>query len=214
MVTLADLGFCQNIICEAIICTFNLDGRPNAAPMGATIKNSQEIILTIYNSAETLKNLQITKSATLNLTGNIDFYYKSTLKDDGLPADWFKKSDTVNAPKLKAADATVSLSIKDFEPVDEIRTRVTCYVKHVEALKVYPQTYCRAMPAVLEAIIHATRIKALISVEAEQEHVAKLYSLIQNCIDVVNRSAPNSHYTELMTDLQKKIDLLRGGLKT
>ncbi|MDR2700788.1 MAG: DUF447 family protein [Nitrososphaerota archaeon] len=209
MATLTDLGFCQNTIYETIICTFNFDGQLNAAPMGVTINGRQQVILTVYNSAETLKNLQIIKAATLNLTGNIDFYYKSALKNGDLPVNWFEKSVFVNAPKLKAADAIIAVLVEGFEPVDAMRTKVTCNVEHVEALKMYPQAYCRAMSAVLEAIIHATRIKALVNVEAEQVHVAKLYSLIQNCIDVVNRSAPNSHYAELMVDLQEKVDSWR-----
>jgi hypothetical protein len=209
MVTLADLGFCQGIICETIICTFNRDGRPNAAPMGVMVKGGQKVSLIVYNSAETLKNLQNIKAATLNLTGDIDFYYKSALKDDELPIDWFEKSKVINAPKLKAASATVSVSIEDFEPINAIRTKVIGNVEHVEALKMYPLVYCRAMPAVLEAIIHATRVKALVNIEAEQAHVVALCSLIQNCNDIVNRSSHNSHYIELMSDLQKKIDSWR-----
>ncbi len=209
MVTLADLGFCENTICETILCTFNPDGSPNAAPMGAAIQNSQQVTLTIFNSAETLKNLQTTKAATLNLTGNIDFYYKSALKEESLPREWFKKSDIVNAPKLTNADAVISVTLEGLTPVDAQRTKVTCAVKQIDAPKVYPQSYCRAAPAVLEAIIHATRIKVLVGVKEEQAHVAKLLNLIQNCNDVVNRSAPNSHYAELMTDLQRKVDTWR-----
>jgi hypothetical protein len=209
MATLADLGFCQNTICETIFCTFNADGSPNAAPMGATIKDSQQVTLILYNSATTLQNIKTTKAATLNLTSNIDVYYKSALKDEPLPADWFENSSTVNAPKLKQADATVVLEIEGFEIIDGLRTRVNCRVKQVDAVKVYPQSYCRAMPAVVEAVIHATRIKVLVGIKKEEQHVAKLLNLIQNCNDVVNRSAPNSHYAELMADLQRKLDLWR-----
>jgi hypothetical protein len=67
------------------------------------------------------------------------------------------------------------------------------------------------MSTVLEAIIHATRIKALVNVEAEQVRVVKLYGLIQNCVEVVNSSAPNSRYAELMVDLQEKVDVWRRG---
>jgi hypothetical protein len=209
MVTLADLGFCQGIICETILCTFNFDGRPNAAPMGILVRGRQKVSLIVCNSAVTLKNLQSTKAATLNLTDDVDFYYKSALKDGALPTGLFEKSSVVNAPKLKAAIATVFVSIEGFEPIDAIRTKVIGNVEQVEALKGYPQVYCRAMPAVLEAIIHATRVKALVNVETEQAHVVALCSLIQNCADIVNRVAPNSHYTELMLDLQKKIDSWR-----
>lgn len=209
MVTLADLGFCQNIICETILCTFNADGSPNAAPMGATLKNNRQVSLTLYNSSKTLQNLQTTRSATLNLTSNIEVYYKSALKEDGLPADWFESFGSFNAPKLKDAAATAILAIEGFEHADDLRTRVTGTVQQIEASKTYPQAYCRAMPAVLEAVIHATRIKALCGVKEEQAYVAKLAGLIQNCGDVVNRSAPDSHYAELMADLQQKIEKWR-----
>jgi hypothetical protein len=209
MVTLADLGFCQNTICETILCTFNPDATPNAAPMGTSMQNSQQVTLNIFNSSDTLQNLKKTGSATLNLTGNIDVYYKSAFKDEPLPVDWFEKSEAVNAPKLKMADATVALEIKGFVTVDAKRTKVIGEVKQVEAAMAYPQAYCRAMPAVLEAIIHATRVRALSGIKQEEQHIVKLINLIQNCNDVVNRSAPDSHYAELMADLQKKIDLWR-----
>jgi len=209
MATLADLGFCQNTICETILCTYNADGSPNAAPMGATMKDSQQVTLTIFNSATTLQNLKTTKAGTLNLTRNIDVYYKSALKDETLPTEWFEKSNAVNAPKLKQADATLDVEIEGFEALDELRTRANCMVKQADAVKVYPQSYCRAMPAVIEAVIHATRIKVLSGDKKEQAHVAKLLNLIQNCNDVVNRSAPNSHYAELMANLQTKIDSWR-----
>jgi hypothetical protein len=209
MVTLAELGFSQNTICETILCTYNLDGTPNAAAMGVTMQNSQQVILKIYNSAHSLKNLQARRSATLNLTGNIDVFYISALKDASLPTDWFEKSVSVDAPKLKLADATIAVAIDDFAPVDALRTKVTATVKQINASPVLPTVYCRAMPAVLEAVIHATRIKTLTGTKQEEPYVAKLLNLIQNCNDVVNRSAPNSHYAELMTDLQRKIESWR-----
>ncbi|MCL1970837.1 MAG: DUF447 family protein [Candidatus Bathyarchaeota archaeon] len=209
MATLTDLGFCQGVIFENIICTFNSSGCPNVAPMGVTIVGEHKVSLTIYNSARTLKNLQNTRAATLNLTDDIDVYYRSALKSDEVSADLFERSSVVNAPKLKSCDAAIALSVESFTSVDMLRTKVVCNVEHVDALKKYPQAYCRAMSAVLEAIIHATRVKVLGNVEAEQGYVANLYGLIQNCVEVVNRSAPNSHYAELMSDLQEKVDLWR-----
>jgi hypothetical protein len=209
MATLTDLGFCQDVVFESIICTFNPNGHPNVAPMGVNVDGEQKVVLTIYNSAKTLGNLQHTRAATLNLTDNIDVYYMSALKNGELLADLFEKSSLVNAPKLKTCDATIALSVESFNSIDMLKTKVTCNVEHIEALKKYPQIYCRAKAAVLEAIIHTTRVKALVNVETEQGYVAKLYSLIQNCNDIVNRSAPNSHYAKLMIDLQEKLELWR-----
>ncbi len=70
---------------------------------------------------------------------------------------------------------------------------------------------CTAAPwhATLEAIIHATRVKAFLNDEGEQKQVSKLLKLIDNCNDVVNRVAPNSSYSIVMADLMKRIDSWR-----
>lgn len=207
MVKLADLGFCSDVIFETIVSTFNQDRSPNAAPMGIIMLNEQQVALNIFNSSITLKNLKATKSAVINLTSDMDVFYKTALKEANveLPKEWFDKAQTVNAPQLSSADATIEITLDNTTPVDSQKTRANCSVKQINASKTYPQTYCRAMPAVMEAIIHATRVKALINNQQEQEYTAKLLGLIENCNDVVNRSAPNSHYSEIMTDLQKRI---------
>jgi hypothetical protein len=213
MVKLADLGFCKGVIYETILSTYNQNGSPNAAPMGVTMQSEQQVALNIFNSSSTLKNLQANKSAVINLTSNIDAIYKSAFKEANinaeLPQEWFESAETVNAPKLKFADATIEIAIDRLTPIDSQKTKATCSVKQIKAAKTYPQTYCRAMPAVVEAIIHATRVKALINDDQEQEHVAKLLELIQNCNDVINRAAPNSRYSEIMTDLMLRIDSWR-----
>jgi len=209
MVKLADLGFCKGEIYETIITTFNQDQTPNAAPMGITIQNQQQINLKIFNTSQTLKNLTNTKAATINLTSNIDIFYKTAIKEANpngkLPQEWFTKAKTINAPKLANADATIETTLANTTPLDTQKTQATCNIKQINTQKTYPQTYCRAKPAVIEAIIHATRIKALNSNPQEQQHITKLLQLIENCQDTVNRSAPNTHYAEIMTDLQKRI---------
>jgi hypothetical protein len=208
MVKLADLGFCEGEIYETIMTTFKPNGTPNAAPMGVTLQN-QQIALNIFNTSQTLKNLKATKSAVINITSNIDLFYKSAIKEANpngkLPQDWFTQAETVNAPKLASADATIEISLANTTPIDTQKTKATCNIKQINASKNYPQTFCRAKPAVIEAVIHATRVKALINNPQQQEYVKKLLQLIENCQDTVNRSAPNTHYTEIMADLQKRI---------
>ena len=116
--------------------------------MGATLQNTEQVTLKVYNSASTLKNLKITKSATLNLTSNIEIYlHKTALKDEALPADLFEKSSCCYGAEAKMADASIALEIPDFTAVDSLRTKVVCDVKEIDALRVYPQlmsgTGCR-----------------------------------------------------------------------
>jgi uncharacterized protein len=213
MQKITDLGFQVGVISEAIVSTCNKDGTSNAAPMGITIQNDQQFSLNVFNSSSTNRNLQTNKCGVINLTSNIEVFYKTAFKEanpDGkLPQDWFIKSEAVNAPKLRFADATVNFSVSKMEPISPDKTQFLCSVELVTAQKKPPQVYCRGMSATLEAIIHATRVKAFIGDAAETERVSKLLEMIQNCNDVVERVAPNSQYSTVMADLMKRIDSWR-----
>ena len=128
---------------------------------------------------------------------------------DEFPKEWFEKAKAVNAPRLRFADASIDVSVNDMVPIGTEKTKAVCNVKLVQATQNYPQVYCRAMSATVEAIIHATRVKALINDKKEQKHVSKLLELIENCNSVVNRVAPNSSYSMVMADLMKRIDSWR-----
>jgi hypothetical protein len=61
----------------------------------------------------------------------------------------------------------------------------------------------------LEAITHATRVKAFINLPDKQKEASKLIDTIQNLAYVVERVAPNSDYTRVFEDLQCRIDSWR-----
>ena len=210
---LTDLGFLKGMIAECIVSTYNIDGKPSAAPMGVIMEDEQHLIIHLFNSSTTCSNIKANRCAIINLTSNIEVFYKITFKEaniDGqLPQGWFEKAKTVNAPKLRLADATIDVLVSDLAPIGTLKTRATCDVELVQAILKFPQVHCRAMDATLEAIIHATRVKAFLNGEGEQKKVSKLLKLIDNCNDVVNRVAPNSSYSIVMADLIERIDSWR-----
>ncbi len=212
MAKLTDLGFKKGVICECIVSSYNPDDSADAAPMGVTMQDPQHIVLEIFTASQTLRNLQANKCGVVNVTSDIEVFYKTTFKeanpDGALPQDWFERAQMVKAPELCFADATVAFSVLQMEPDGE-KTRVICLVEQICARENYPQVYCRAMSLTLEAIIHATRVKAYINNEKEQKRVGALLGLIQNCSEVVNRVAPNSAYSAVMDDLNKRIDSWR-----
>jgi hypothetical protein len=213
MVDLAELGFQRGIIAETIITTYNEDGIPNAAPMGAIMQDPSQIVVNFFNSSLTFKNIKVNRCAVVNLTSNIDLFYKTSFKEANpnsqLPKEWFEKSKSINAPKLHVADAVVEMSSDSLAPFDKEKTKVVFNVKLIEATQKYPQVYSRAMSATLEAIIHATRIQALTKDERHRLQVQKLLELIGQCSDVVSRVAPDSSYSRVMADLLKRIDSWR-----
>jgi hypothetical protein len=181
--------------------------------MGVIMEDEQHLIVNLFNSSTTCSNIKANRCAIVNLISNIEVFYKTAFKEaniDGkVPQEWFEQAKAVNAPKLRFSDATIDVSVTDMTPIDTEKTRVVCNVELVQATRKFPQVHCRAMDATLEAIIHATRVKAFLNGEGEQKKVSKLLELIGNCNDVVNRVAPNSAYSIVMADLMKRIDSWR-----
>ena len=216
MTKLTDLGFLKETIAETIVSTYDCDGKPNAAPMGVTMQDEQHLIVDLFNSSQTYRNIKANRCAVVNLTGDIEFFYRSAFKEANpngkLPVEWFKRSQLVNAPKLSLAEASIEVSVERLELTDEkgiMKTRAILKVESILAAFKYPQAFSRAKSLTLESIIHATRVKVLINDKKQKTRVAKLLEVISDCHQVVNRVAPNSSYSLVMDDLTKRIESWR-----
>jgi hypothetical protein len=215
MTELADLGFSKGIIVETVVSTYDVDGQPNAAPMGAIMTGLQLLVLKIYTSSLTYKNLQSKRCAVVNVTSDAEVFYRTAFKEGKLngrqPLEWFEKAETVDAPRFRAAEAYVEVAVGDIAPFDAERAEVFCDVKRIEASATLPKAYCRALFATVEAVIHATRVRTFIANADRQkrEQALKLIETIRQCNDVVNRVAPHSCYSEIMKDLNKRVESWR-----
>jgi hypothetical protein len=215
MTDIADLGFSEGVIVETIVTTYNAGGQANAAPMGATMASPERLAFRIYTSSVTYKNLQSKKCGVVNVTSDPAVFYRTAFKEANpggvVPREWFEKAESVDAPRLRAADAHVEVAVADTAVLDAERVEVLCDVKLVQAASVLPRVYCRALFATVEAIVHATRVEAFIAHEDKQkrEQALRLLETIKGCRDVVNRVAPNSRYSEIMSDLNRRIDSWR-----
>lgn len=209
---LADFGFRKGVFSETIVSTYNPDGSPNAAPMGLKLIDPQHLEMKIFNTSQTCQNLKTKKAAVVNLTGDIEVFYKSTFKDANpqgkVPSSWFTRAQLVDAPKLHSSDASIELSVDSFSE-DSERTKFVCKVKCLAFAKQFPQVYCRAMALTVEAITHATRVQAFINQPEKQKEATKLTELIKSYADTVERVAPNSEYSMVMDDLLNRINSWR-----
>lgn len=206
---LADLGFSKGVIAETIVTTYDKAGNPNAAPIGVIMKDQQHILINLFNSTLTHNNIQANSCAVINLTNDIEIFYKTAFKEMNpggkLPLEWFEKAKVVNAPRLLLADATIEVSTNNLISISENKTQAEFNLELVLAKLNYPQVHSRAMSQTLEAILHATRVKALLSNKKEKNRVSKLLEIIANCNETVNRVAPNSKYSLIMSDLMNRI---------
>jgi len=180
--------------------------------MGVVMENAQRLAIRVYISSLTYKNLKLKRSAVLNVTSDPELYYRTAFKEADpkgkMPQEWFEKAETVDAPRLRMADAFIEVSVADTSFFDGERAEVLCDVKLVKASRVMPKAYCRALFATIEAIIHATRVKTFL-LSNKREQALKLIETIRDCHDVVNRVAPNSRYSEIMADLTQMVDSWR-----
>ncbi len=212
MVNLTDLGFTRGVCSETIVSTYNDDGSANAAPMGIRMQDEGHLTLDIFNTSTTCHNIKNKKAAVINLTRDVDIFYKSACKEanpDGkVPAEWFLVAEAVSAPKLRIADAAIQVSVTNASEGTE-RTSFLCAVARVDSAIMYPQVYCRTLPLTLEAITHATRVKVFLNQPKKQTEAAQLIETIQRYATVVGRIAPNSPYTKVFDDLLARIDSWR-----
>lgn len=208
MVKLTDLGFTEGVIAETVVSTCNEDGKPNAAPMGTFIEGKQ-LAINIFNSTLTFSNIKTSMCAVINLTNDIEIFYKTAIKEINkngkLPRKWFRPAKTVKAPKLTLAEATIEVEVAEICPITTEKTKVIFKVKLVDAPKKYPQAQPRAMAATVEAIIYATRIKLFINEKTQQSKINDLSKMVDNCEEIIKHTAPDSNYSLILTDLKKRI---------
>lgn len=215
MTKMFDLGFSKGVIVETLVSSYGLDGQPNVAPMGAIIEQSRFMALRIYTLSLTYKNLQAKKCAVVNVTSDPELFYRTAFKEVNpggrIPQELFEKAETVEAPRLRTADAHIEVTVVEITHCDSEKAKVTCEAKLVRASTVLPKAYCRASFAAIEAVIYATRIKYFLFHGGREKHEQALQLLekISNCQDITNRVAPSSRYSEIMKDLTQRIEVWR-----
>jgi len=211
MHSLASLGFLKDAIVETIVSTYNASGQPNAAPMGVKTMDVNHVVIRPYTATLTYRNLQSKRCAVINVTSNPELYYRTAFKEANFEAEitheWFENAETVDAPRLRLADAFVEVSVVHVKSLTADRAEVLCDVQFVKASNLLPKAYCRATFATIEAIIHATRVKLFLAGDkSQQEQAHKLMELIEHYNAIVNRVAPESRYSRIMADLVQKIN--------
>jgi hypothetical protein len=215
MINMSDLGFSMGVIVETLVSTYGLGGQPNVAPMGTIMEQTRFMVLRIYTSSLTYKNLQTKKCAVVNITSDPEMFYRTAFKEANpggrIPQELFENAETVEAPRLRTADAHIEVTVVEIAHRDSEKAEVTCEVKFVRASTVLPKAYCRASFATIEAIIYATRVKHFLMYggKEKQEQAIQLLEKIRDCQEVANRVAPSSRYSEIMADLTKRIEAWR-----
>ncbi|MFH1327597.1 MAG: DUF447 domain-containing protein [Candidatus Bathyarchaeota archaeon] len=203
---LQKLGFPSKQIIEVIVSTYGDGDFPTAAPMGVMSENDK-LVLRPYTATQTYRNLREHKCCVVNLTTDPDLFYRTALKEvnkDGkVPLEWFGKASTVEAPMLKKADVSIEASVVSQMNESIGRAKFICEVLKIEVANHMPQPYCRATFALLESIIHATRVKEFLPREIKESD--SLIASISNYKQLIEKVAPNSNYARIIDDLYSRV---------
>ncbi|MEM4311920.1 MAG: DUF447 family protein [Nitrososphaerales archaeon] len=202
MVNLRSLGFFRGIA-ECIVSTYNLDGSFNAAPMGVSLSNDN-LIVRPFKATRTYRNLKHYGCCVINVSDRAELFYLTVFKDS-LPKEWFDKGKKVNAPRLVLADLWIEAEVKSLDSISQDRAQFALEAKEIYFKLKKPKVYKRSNHALMESVIHATRIKLYLK-KKEYNKANGLINLVNHYYSLVKRVAPDSKHERLMKELIKSID--------
>jgi len=195
------LGFKPNLIIECIVTTTDRTGEINVAPMGVKRVSSRVLQLDIFQGSKTLSNIRSTKEAVINVVNDVTVFYRALFEND-FSQNEFSKPNKINTPYLKQAEAYIEVIAEDFLTRDLVTT-VKLRPVAIAILKQYPRGFSRCDFAVLESLIHATRIKAFMKTDRSKTH--ELLELVKHYYEYVTRRCSEKPYREVMSRLLELI---------
>jgi hypothetical protein len=208
-IALSALGMKKRQIYETIVSTYDSSQKPTAAPMGMTLLDSESFLIRPFKATATYRNLRATKCGVVNITSSPAIFYRTTFKHEErrlkMPSRWFESGKVVQAPRVRSAEALVEFTVRRLEEENEGRSRFTCNVQLIEARRIFPQAYCRARFALIECIIHATRIGPYLS-DGRVAEAEKLIHLVEYYRDLSNRVAPGSKDARTIASIISRIE--------
>ncbi|MEM3096527.1 MAG: DUF447 family protein [Nitrososphaerota archaeon] len=203
---LAELGFPKNCILETIVSTYSDETKPHAAPMGVSTIDGETLLIKPYKTTQTYGNLVSMGCAVINVTSDPVLFYRSLFRE-GLR---FRKAVMVEAPALVDADGWVEVEVGQWRDLGDERVVFSCLVRGAELRDVVARPYSRAVHAVMESVIHSTRIPIFLKTERRGEAL-RLVELVRWYKSIVERVAPATVYAEIMDRLDSRIsEWLRG----
>lgn len=205
---ISKLGIERNHVVETILSTRKEDGQPNAAPMGISLEENN-IIVRPYKSTLTYRNLKSERCGIANITSDPSLYYRTVFKDVNpsrqLPPQMFEEGIKVRAPRIVNACGYLELSVASLDD-SQNRTRFVMKIEHASAKELNNyKAYSRAHHAVMESIIHTTRLKVYLK-KGDHNKTEDLIKLVAHYQSIVEKIAPKSVYSEMMDGMVFRID--------
>ncbi|MFQ6053976.1 MAG: DUF447 domain-containing protein, partial [Candidatus Bathyarchaeia archaeon] len=194
-------------IVETIVATRNPDGSPTAAPMGVTRVGPDLLEIKPFKSSTTHRNLLRGSDACVNVSGDPELFLVTAFKGEATRG--FKPARIGEDLSMESADASIHAEVLRAGEVSEERGRFTCRVDALEVRRRLPRAFSRGRAEAIEAIVHATRIRAFLKT-GRGEDAEKLIKRFDECKGVVERvSTPSSPEVRVIETLEALIERWR-----
>ncbi|GBE54309.1 hypothetical protein BMS3Bbin15_00461 [archaeon BMS3Bbin15] len=178
-------GLIKGRIEETIVTTYNEDGSPNSAPMGVMSDGKEKIILRMYRSTDTLKNILREGCFVVNIISKPMLFLKAALLGRNKAGDEIEITEVgksgVVAPYLREASAYVEVELVSYSfytKVDEMGEGELCLiegrVKQIRILRSFPEALNRGICVVIEMSIELSR--------GRYENVERYLKIVKKCL--------------------------------
>ncbi|MEM0442991.1 MAG: DUF447 family protein [Candidatus Caldarchaeum sp.] len=203
MKSLAEAGFMAGVWVEVIVSTYSVNGVPHAAAMGCTTADGVSILLKPFKDTKTYNNLVNRRSLVVNVCRDPVVFYKAVF-DQGLT---FGEARRVNAPRVMEASAWVEAVVSELREFSGPRAEALCSVENVDLVVEKPRPYSRAEHALMEALIHFTRVRAFAGTERHNEAEA-LLDRIKYYEKLVQRVSSNEAHLSMIEKIVREASRL------
>ncbi len=164
------------MILEGLVTTFDATGQLNVAPMGPIVdREMTQLVLRPFQTSQTYRNLKSHPAGVFHVTDDVELIARAAL--DGLTT----QPETIPAEQVTGRILSSACRWYEFQVValddSRARTEIVAEVVHRGHLRdVFG--FNRAMHAVLEATILATRLHLLAEADVRAE-LARLHSPVE-----------------------------------
>ncbi|MDW8084026.1 MAG: DUF447 family protein [Candidatus Caldarchaeum sp.] len=203
---LFDFGFEPDLWYEVILTTYCEDRRPHAAPMGCSTSDGQLLRLKPFTNTTTFKNLKDRRYAVANISHDPALFYNALFKND---LD-FVNAQQVDAPALRGCDGWVELEITRLTQIDEMRAEASGKVVNIVTFSTSLKPYSRAEHALVEALIHFTRVVVFANTTRHDEAV-RLAEKIREYIELTKRVSRKPAHMTICEKLLCSLEEVMGG---
>lgn len=181
--TLENLGFTRGGIVETILVTLNRDGSMNAAPMGVRLAGDL-FELKPFKTSTTYGNLRRGGHATVNTTQDPRLFLATAFKEE------VEDQPSVDeGMALSGSDSTIHVEVQGEKRTQGDQGLFAAKPVKVSVRRQHPTVFSRGRAGAIEAVIHATRVKAFMGSGKDAE-VEELVKWIDGCAATVRRVSP------------------------